>query len=117
MTNLSYDVNQEDFLVFLLSLDYDEESSEKVSSDSGREGCSIFYLEPTGGAALIRKTEVEETQFVFNDQVPNGRAPLATMFFPGFRPVRWLRSVRNSSPFNVTFAFAEEGSNSGLTFW
>ena len=37
--------------------------TEKVGSNSGGEGCSIFYLEVTGEAVLIRKTEVEETQF------------------------------------------------------
>lgn len=34
---------------------------EKVCSDSGGEGCSIFYLKLMGGALLIRKTEVEES--------------------------------------------------------
>ena len=34
---------------------------ERVGLDFGREGCSIFYLEVTGEAVLIRKTEVEET--------------------------------------------------------
>ena len=37
--------------------------NERVGSDSGGEGCSIFYLEMTGEAVLIGKTEVEETQF------------------------------------------------------
>ena len=36
---------------------------EKVGSDSGGGSCSILYLELMGGAVLIRKTEVEETQF------------------------------------------------------
>ena len=38
-------------------------STERVDSNSGGEGCSIFYLGVTGEAVLIRKTEVEETQF------------------------------------------------------
>ena len=46
--------------------------------DSGGEGWSIFYLEVTGGAVLIliRKTEVEETQFQFTyrSQFPHSRA-------------------------------------------
>ena len=29
--------------------------TERVDSDSGGEGCSIFYLEVTGEAVLIRK--------------------------------------------------------------
>lgn len=46
--------------------------TEEVSSDSGGEGCLIFYSEltegailvtKTEGAILITKTEVEETQF------------------------------------------------------
>ena len=57
--------------------------TEKVGSDSGRESCSIFYLEMAGGAVLIRKTEVEETQSripslrarVFRDQIPSEPHP------------------------------------------
>ena len=47
-------------MVFLSKL-----HTEKVSSDFGGEVTQFFtdYLEVTGGAALIRKTVVEETQF------------------------------------------------------
>ena len=47
--------------------------TERVGSDSGGEGCSIFYLEVTGEAVLISKTEREETQFqsTFRSQIPS----------------------------------------------
>lgn len=85
--------------------------TERVGSDSGGEGSSTFYLEMSEGVALIRETvDVEGTQFqstfqsrisslgvrIFRGQILDDRAPLATVFFPGFRPCRWLRSDRNS---------------------
>ena len=47
--------------------------TERVGSDSGGEGCSIFYLEVTGEAVLIGKTEIEEMQFqsTFWLQIPS----------------------------------------------
>ena len=38
--------------------------TKKVSSNYGGEDCSIFYLEVTGEAVLIRKTVVGETEFL-----------------------------------------------------
>lgn len=75
--------------------------TERVGSGSGEVGCSIFYLcRSIGGAVLIRKTEVEETQFqsAFQSRIPSSRAlvsreqilahraPLATVFLPEIRP-------------------------------
>ena len=61
--------------------------TERIGSDSGGEGCSIFYLELTGEAVLVKKTEVEETQFqsTFLSRIPS------------------LQSARSSLP-NFTYA-------------
>ena len=39
--------------------------TERVGFGLWWRSCSIFYLEVTGGAVLIRKTVVEETQFQY----------------------------------------------------
>ena len=75
------------------------------------KSCSIFYVEVTGGAVLIRKTVVEETQFQstfrsrilslqsarsswrnYPSAIPNS-FPTATVLFLEFRPGNesWIR--------------------------
>ena len=81
--------------------------TEKVGSDSGGEGCSILYLEVTGGAVLIRKTQVEETHFqsTFRSRIASlqsatkkflsNRRCLVTVFFLEFCPCQFrLLSVK-----------------------
>ena len=54
--------------------------TERVDSDSGGEGCSVFYLEMTGEPVSKRKTEVEESQFqsAFRSRIPS----LKSLRFP-----------------------------------
>ena len=48
-------------------------TTERVGFGLWWRGCSIFYLEVTGGAVLIRKTVVEKTQFqsTFRSRIPS----------------------------------------------
>ena len=75
----------------------------KLNSDSGREGCLIFFLELTKGAIF----DNEETQspvytFYFEIEARDFMTKFlanAIVFFPEFHPRRWLRFDRNSSSF------------------
>ena len=63
-------------------------STERVVLNSGGKDCEIFCLEVTGEVVLIRKTEVEETQFqsTFRSRTPSLQS--ATKFH--FRDANFL---------------------------
>lgn len=42
---------------YFMNDDWSRKATEKVGSDSGGERCSIFYLELTGGAVLIKEKQ------------------------------------------------------------
>lgn len=98
--------------------------TDKVGSDSGEVDCSI-PCRTIGGAVLIRKADVEVTQFqsafqsripspttlAFREQILDCLASLATVSLPEIRP--WIRC---SSTLALAEALAEERSSSRLNY-